>query len=109
MQISHKVLQKSYSKNIQLLQIFAENKQSDDALKFLTTSCLNKHNFEFKHRQLLGAAELFEMEPCLKRNRLFSLETVCAVHILLNMRNLNNKYSSIVMQHCSGEDQPLKT
>lgn len=56
---------------------------------FLTTSCLNKHNFEFKHRQLLGAAELFEMEPCLKRNRLFSLETVCAVHILLNMRNLN--------------------
>lgn len=48
MQISRKVLQKSYSKNIQLLQIFAENKQSDDALNFLTTSCLNKHNFEFK-------------------------------------------------------------
>lgn len=47
MQISRKVLQKSYSKNIQLLQIFAENKQSDDALNFLTTSCLNKHNFEF--------------------------------------------------------------
>lgn len=34
MQISRKVRQKSYSKNIQLLQIFAENKQSDDALSF---------------------------------------------------------------------------
>lgn len=71
-----------------------QNKQRKDAIIFLTSLQLNKHDFMNLHntqRRLLGAADLFEVRPCLKLDRLFSLGTAALILALLlawNIRNL---------------------
>lgn len=69
------------------------NKHRDNVIIYRTSSKWNKHGFMNLHstQRRLGAADLFEMRPCLKLDRLFSLGTVALIpaHLLAwNIRNL---------------------